>query len=42
MRELSINYPKKQADEDKIHKYLTKYAKEQGGKVEDEMRRIQF
>ena len=33
MRELSINYPKKKQDQDKIKRYLDKYAKEQAGKV---------
>jgi Tfp pilus assembly protein PilP len=42
MRELSINYPKKQADEDKLEKYLTKYQQEHAHKVLAEMARIQF
>ena len=42
MRELSINYPKKQVDDDKLEKYLTKYQQEHAQKVITEMERIRF
>ena len=42
MRELSINYPKKKADDDKIAFYLGKYQDEQARRVLDEIERIRF
>lgn len=42
MRELSINYPKKQADEDTIKFYSDKYDDEQADKVRDELKTITF
>ena len=37
MRELSINYPKQEADEEKIKKWLKKYEETQADKVKQEM-----
>ncbi len=42
MRELSINYPKKQADEDTIKYYSDKYNYEQADKVREELKTITF
>ena len=42
MRELSINYPKKEVDDAKLEKYLTKYQQEHAHKVCEEMERIRF
>lgn len=42
MRELSINYPKKKEDEDKINKYTTKYNNEQAPILERELLELQY
>ena len=42
MRELSINYPKKQEDEDKIAHYNDKYMREIEPAVKSEMQELQF
>ena len=42
MRELSINYPKKQADEDTIKYYSEKYHNEQADRVREELKSITF
>lgn len=42
MRDLSVNYPKKQEDEDKIQGYLDKYRQELEPNVVDEMKRYTY
>jgi len=42
MRELSVNYPKKQEDEEKIRKYTDKYARELEGIVAEEMEKYKY
>ena len=42
MREMSINYPKKETDDAKIRKYLDKYNHELSSKVEKELKSLTF
>lgn len=42
MREMSINYPKKEADDAKIKKYLDKYNHELSNKVEKDLKSLTF
>lgn len=42
MRELSINYPKKAEDEEKIDRYVRKYTEQQKSLVEREMEELRF
>ena len=42
MKELSISYPKKRADEEKLAYWLNKYQDEQARKVNEELERIRY